>query len=777
MLGAKGDCKARISHIFKHKRRKECTLRRFFLSIGVFFTTLIICASILLFTTMGNKILLPIAQAGLNTKLPFRTKIESLHISFGNISAYLTLADTLKAHLRGKYTFKGFDLLVDFTPLDEISRTIQSSANPINSKNPPKSADISNNTINQNLHFTLRLVGKYKDYIIASIKDTKLESSTQSNLDSSQIFNASFLPKKQNLPAKNATSNAKHINQNITQDRRDFGSFNDIMDFYNSSQGTLPRLPNELESSTQNMNLTSLDSATFDSALLDSALDFALDFLQNPAKQTPEIKLLARAKYFSITSYAIELKAFPAIIASRILDFPFYAYGIFDLQAKVQKNHIQGILNAKNLTLSKKNNNGRNGYANLLSLQAKFTTQDGNLLSATSLALKSPLQSQLKSRANTLQHLPQNLQNNPQNLLQNPNQRKKIPRPSIPKNILPNLALLINASTNLKTLETQAKITDSYQIPLGTLHFSAQKNGQYDLEIFNLAPIGAMFELALRGDMHLSGTFDIDNGIIEGKSSTLGGFSSFTLKGENLTISGENIALEKLLTIFSAPIVLEGRAQLSTNYNFIFSKGNMKLQANNISTNIAREDLSFYGISGLQEKKELNNAGQQELDFLMQESLQNKPLQNPTNATTNTTLILDSKLNAGIQECNLNITTPSEKLESTRCTINLVSQILQITLKLKPTKNAQSSEISTPIISNTPTLSTPALPDINTDNHITKIPQNLTPPNTQNMQNPNIQNPNIMEGLEINISGYFSSPQVQKKFPELPLDDDEFLEF
>lgn len=828
-------------------------MRKILLSIGVFLATLIVSANLLLFTSFGNKILAPILQAGLNYKLPIRTKIQSLRISFGKIEASLIIADTLKSNLKGRYTLKGFDILADFAPTDELRDILSASQKHSNQKSSPNSTKNApqNNLQNtlQNLQnppsntsqnpaqsqaqnpaqntspylFTLRFVGRYKDYIITSIKESSQISAleylptpshathnplttyslsthtfaTHANVQSTQKRLAQI--EQQTLPQ---TSKTQYSQVQNLQDEDDFGSFENTMERFrhqNSqtplpSLNTLPSLPDLSHPSTQlyNTDSTSLDFAldspdltlqnplldsSPDSILLDSALDFALDMMQNPANQTPQVNILARARFFEIKQYALELKAFPSIIISKILDFPYDFYGIFDLKAKAtlhakrEKSNINAILNAKNLIIQKNQKNQkiqRNPNANLLSLQARFGTQEGNLLSALSISLKSSLTSQLKSLKSTPR-------------------KNIIDKPSTPKDILPNITLLAQASTNLKTLKTQAKITDNYEIPLGRLDFS--QNGEYDLEIFNLTNLGAMLGLRLQGDMHLQGNYDIQNSIIDGKSNTLGGVSHFELNGDNLKINAENIALEKLLAIFGAPSVLEGRAQMSANYNFLFAKGAMSLQASNLGTNINSADLSFYGIEGLSKNPsplgvDLENILESNrLDF---GDLQATP-QNAINTLQNTTTLnMQSKLNAGVNDCSLSIDTPSEKIESTRCIINLIAQNLQITLTLMPKKyTQQESQNSQNQAQNPPKwLESKELESnmISPQNQQNLSPQNLSPQNYSNTQNPNIQNANIqnaniMEGLQINISGSFASPQVQKNLPELPPDDDEFLEF
>lgn len=812
-------------------------------------------ANLLLFTSFGNKILAPILQAGLNYKLPIRTKIQSLRISFGKIEASLIIADTLKSNLKGRYTLKGFDILADFAPTDELRDILSASQKHSNQKSSPNSTKNApqNNLQNtlQNLQnppsntsqnptqsqaqnpaqntspylFTLRFVGRYKDYIITSIKESSQISAleylptpshatpnplttyslsthtfaTHTNVQSTQKRLAQI--EQQTLPQ---TSKTQYSQVQNLQDEDDFGSFENTMEHFRSqnsqtplpSLNTLPSLPDLSHPNTQldNTDSTSLDFAldspdltlqnplldsSPDSILLDSALDFALDMMQNPANQTPQANILARARFFEIKQYALELKAFPSIIISKILDFPYDFYGIFDLKAKAtlhakrEKSNINAILNAKNLIIQKNQKSQkiqRNPNANLLSLQARFGTQEGNLLSALSISLKSSLTSQLKSLKSTPR-------------------KNIIDKPSTPKDILPNITLLAQASTNLKTLKTQAKITDTYEIPLGRLDFS--QNGEYDLEIFNLTNLGAMLGLRLQGDMHLQGNYDIQNSIIDGKSNTLGGVSYFELNGDNLKINAENIALEKLLALFGVPSVLEGRAQMSANYNFLFAKGAMSLQAINLGTNINSADLSFYGIEGLSKNPsplgvDLENILESNrLDF---GDLQTTPQNVISTLQNTTTLSMQSKLNAGVNDCSLSIDTPSEKIESTRCTINLIAQNLQITLTLKPKKYTQQESLnqaqntldeleSKELESNM--ISPQNQQKLNSQNLIPQNYSNTQNPNMQNanIQNANIQNANMVEDLQINISGSFASPQVQKNLPELPPDDDEFLEF
>lgn len=834
-------------------------MRKILLSIGVFLATLIVSANLLLFTSFGNKILAPILQAGLNYKLPIRTKIQSLRISFGKIEASLIIADTLKSNLKGRYTLKGFDILADFAPTDELGYALsdtlstsqkhpnQSKSAPNSTKNTPQNnlqnppsntsqnpaqSQAQNPAKNTSPHlFTLRFVGRYKDYIITSIKESSqisvieylptpshamLNPLTTYHLTNHPLANhplatrplsthtfathASVQSTQTRLAqieqqALSHTSKEQYLQVQTLQDEDDFGSFENTMERFrhqNSqtplpSLNTLPSLPDLSPPSTQldNTDSTSLDFAldspdltlknplidsSPDSILLDSALDFALDMMQNPANQTPQVNILARARFFEIKQYALELKAFPSIIISKILDFPYDFYGIFDLKAKAtlhakrEKSNINAILNAKNLIIQKNQKNQkiqRNPNANLLSLQARFGTQEGNLLSSLSISLKSSLTSQLKSLKSTPR-------------------KNIIDKPSTPKDILPNLTLLAQASTNLKTLKTQAKITDNYEIPLGRLDFS--QNGEYDLEIFNLTNLGAMLGLRLQGDMHLQGNYDIQNSIIDGKSNTLGGVSHFELNGDNLKINAENIALEKLLTLFGAPSVLEGRAQMSANYNFLFDKGTMSLQASNLGANINSADLSFYGIEGLSKNPSPlgveNILESNRLDF---GDLQATP-QNTINTLQNTTtLSMQSKLNAGVNDCSLSIDTPSEKIESTRCTINLIAQNLQIALTLMPKKYTQQESQNPQNQAQNPPewLESKELESnmISPQNQQNPNSQNLIPQNYSNTQSPNIQNANIVEGLQINISGSFASPQVQKNLPELPPDDDEFLEF
>lgn len=863
-------------------------MRKVFLSIGIFLATLIVGANILLFTSFGNKILAPILQAGINAKLPIRTQIKSLHISFGKIKSSLVLADTLQAQVQGSYSLKGFDLLVDFAPTDELANSLRqhlNAQNPfaqflpnINAKttqNPqnPKSLQNPQNPLQtpQNLAqdsaknalstlFKLRLVGKYDDYIIASIKEpSNKESSIKPSLDlareakSSAVFspksslksspnvyphffsNPHALAKKASLESTNAknsdfalndfatsknmanetmnetTNKATNKNVNEAANENVINDFflDEIAIFDDDFVDNPQNLTNNLESnpksnvalgenidSSLDFNLLDLPNAQ-ESLLLDSALDYALDMMQNPHNQPPEIKILARAKYLEITQYGLELKAFPAIIASRILDLPYVFYGIFDLQAKGvlhkkrEKNHIAGYLNAKNLIIQKAQKNAtqsikneRNANANLLSLQAKFDTNANenakSLLTLLSINLKSSIASAFSQKSSTIK-----------------NHKKS---PSTKKELTPNLSILIKSSTNLKTLDTNAKITDKYEIPIASLKLenlnSDGTRGEYDLEIINLINLGAMLGLKLRGDLHLQGSYDLQQSTLQGRSSTLGGVSAFEIAGENLKINGENIALEKLLGLFGAPSevanAILGRAQINANYNFVFHKGAMSIASSDISTNISSADLSFYGIEGLAQGANHapqmldfgNILGGNELDLTNINSQnpnkesQNNPNQNNTTPTNQnlSSLSLQSTLNAGVTQCSLSIDTPSERLESTRCVINLISQNLQIALALKP-KNAKSNP-QTNTQENAQT-NTESMPNIIDDLGI-DFGQNLSNPqnpNAQRLQNANIQNANIMEGLEINISGDFASPQVQKKLPELPEDYEEFLEF
>ena len=833
-------------------------MRKFFFSIGIFLSTLIVGANILLFTSFGNKILIPILQAGINAKLPIRTQIQSLQISFGSIKSSFVLADTLQAQMQGRYSLKGFDLLIDFAPTDEVANALKQH---INAQNPlaqflpnTKPQTLQNKKVLQNPQtqnlaqdfaknplstlFKLRLVGKYNNYIIASIKEpSNKESSVVPSLDlpreakSSAIFSTKsnpnvyphFFSKPHPLAIK-ASQNTINTPQNSDFALSDFATSNNVEnettnetaindffldeiaifddDFVDNPQN----LTNHLESnpksdltleenidSSLDFNLLDLPNAQ-DSLWLDSALDYALDMMQNPHNQTPETKILARAKYLEITQYGLELKAFPALIASKILDLPYVFYGIFDLQAKGvlhkkrEKNHIAGYLNAKNLIIQKAQKNAtqsikneRNANANLLSLQAKFdtnasenaSTNEKNLLTLLSINLKSSIASAFNQKSSTIKS------------------RKK--SPSTKKELTPNLAILIKSSTNLKTLDTNAKITDKYEIPIASLKLanlsSDGTRGEYDLEIINLINLGAMLGLKLRGDLHLQGSYDVQQSTLQGKSSTLGGVSEFEMVGENLKINSENIALEKLLGFFGMPSevanALVGRAQINANYNFVFHKGAMSIKSSDISTNISSADLSFYGIEGLaqggssaQQMLDFGNVLEgNELDFGNINSRNfSKDTQNNTTPTNNnlSSLSLQSTLNSGVTQCVLSIDTPSERLESTRCVINLISQNLQIALALKP-KNAKSN---VPNHTNTQ-INTESMPNITDDLGI-DFSQNLSnpqSPNAQRLQNANIQNANIMDGLEINISGDFASPQVQKKLPELPEDDEEFLEF
>ncbi|MGX2972569.1 hypothetical protein [Helicobacter sp. T3_23-1059] len=852
-------------------------MRKFFFSIGIFLSTLIVGANILLFTSFGNKILIPILQAGINAKLPIRTQIQSLQISFGNIKSSFILADTLQAQMQGRYSLKGFDLLIDFAPTDEVANTLKQH---LNAQNPlaqflpnTKPQTLQNkkalqNPQTQNLAqdfatnplstlFKLRLVGKYNNYIIASIKEpsdkeSNAKSSVAPSLDlpreakSSAIFSPKsnpnvyphFFSKPHPLAIK-ASQNTINTPQNSDFALNDFATSNNVAnettnetanetaindffldeiaifddDFVDNPQN----LTNNVESnpksdltleenidSSLDFNLLDLPNAQ-DSLWLDSALDYALDMMQNPHNQPPEIKIIARAKYLEITQYGLELKAFPALIASKILDLPYVFYGIFDLQAKGvlhkkrEKNHIAGYLNAKNLIIQKAQKNAtqsikneRNANANLLSLQAKFdtnasenaSTNEKNLLTLLSINLKSSIASAFNQKSNTIKS------------------RKK--SPSAKKELTPNLAILIKSSTNLKTLDTNAKITDKYEIPIASLKLanlsSDGTRGEYDLEIINLINLGAMLGLKLRGVLHLQGSYDVQQSTLQGKSSTLGGVSEFEMVGENLKINSENIALEKLLGFFGTPSevanALVGRAQINANYNFVFHKGAMSIKSSDISTNISSADLSFYGIEGLAQGE---NSTQQvlvfgnvlegnELDFgninshNFSKDTQNNPQNNTQNNTTQTnknlsSLSLQSTLNSGVTQCALSIDTPSERLESTRCVINLISQNLQIALALKP-KNAKSNvsnHTNTQENAQTNTqINTESMPNITDDLGI-DFSQNLSNPQSANVQR--LQNANIMEGLEINISGDFASPQVQKKLPELPEDDEEFLEF
>lgn len=223
---------------------------------------------------------------------------------------------------------------------------------------------------------------------------------------------------------------------------------------------------------------------------------------------------------------------------------------------------------------------------------------------------------------------------------------------------------------------------------------------------------------------------------------------------------------------------------MSANYNFLFAKGTMSLQASNLGTNINSADLSFYGIEGLSKNPsplgvDLENILESNrLDF---GDLQATP-QNAINTLQNTTTLnMQSKLNAGVNDCSLSIDTPSEKIESTRCTINLIAQNLQIALTLMPKKYTQQESQNPQNQAQNPPewLESKELESnmISPQNQQNPNSQNLIPQNYSNTQSPNIQNANIVEGLQINISGSFASPQVQKNLPELPPDDDEFLEF
>lgn len=117
----------------------RATLSKVFAWVGVVLITLVLSAGLLLFTKIGNTILIPFAQSALNHSLPFSTQIHSLHISPRSLQADLSINKSLSIALEGSYSPRGLDMVARAYPLD--SKTLLT---------------------------TLRIVGRYGDYTIAT---------------------------------------------------------------------------------------------------------------------------------------------------------------------------------------------------------------------------------------------------------------------------------------------------------------------------------------------------------------------------------------------------------------------------------------------------------------------------------------------------------------------------------------------------------------------------------------------------------------------------------
>lgn len=96
--------------------------------VGVFALCSTLALGGLLFTKIGNTILLPFAQSALNHFLPFQVQLQSLAISLGSMRTDFTINKTLAIALEGEYSLSGsIDMTARIHTLDS-SGDVDSSA-------------------------------------------------------------------------------------------------------------------------------------------------------------------------------------------------------------------------------------------------------------------------------------------------------------------------------------------------------------------------------------------------------------------------------------------------------------------------------------------------------------------------------------------------------------------------------------------------------------------------------------------------------------------------
>ncbi|WP_317372176.1 hypothetical protein [Helicobacter canis] len=90
--------------------------------VGVFALCSTLALGGLLFTKIGNTILLPFAQSALNHFLPFQVQLQSLAISLGSMRTDFTINKTLAIALEGGYSLNGsIDMTARIHTLDSSS--------------------------------------------------------------------------------------------------------------------------------------------------------------------------------------------------------------------------------------------------------------------------------------------------------------------------------------------------------------------------------------------------------------------------------------------------------------------------------------------------------------------------------------------------------------------------------------------------------------------------------------------------------------------------------
>lgn len=173
-------------------------MKKALLWIGSFCASFLLCALLLIFTSIGNKILSTFLQSAINKAYNAQSQISELRIGLGNLQASLKLAQSLNLDIQGVYNFKGFDinasLSIDKTALDAAKSARDSSKD--SGKDFSKGAQ---NTDEAIFIGSYRLHGSYDSY---TITPTKLATQTPSSTSqgSQDLLQSSPQAPSQTLP-------------------------------------------------------------------------------------------------------------------------------------------------------------------------------------------------------------------------------------------------------------------------------------------------------------------------------------------------------------------------------------------------------------------------------------------------------------------------------------------------------------------------------------------------------------------------------------------------
>ncbi|OBV30026.1 hypothetical protein BKN38_00265 [Helicobacter sp. CLO-3] len=145
-------------------------MKKALLWIGSFCTSFLLCALLLIFTSIGNKILSTFLQSAINKAYNAQSQISDLRIGLGKLQASLKLAQSLNLDIQGVYNFKGFDINASLS-IDKAALDAAKSAR-------DSSRDFSKNTDETIFIGSYRLHGSYDSY---TITPTKLATQTPSS--------------------------------------------------------------------------------------------------------------------------------------------------------------------------------------------------------------------------------------------------------------------------------------------------------------------------------------------------------------------------------------------------------------------------------------------------------------------------------------------------------------------------------------------------------------------------------------------------------------------